>query len=101
MAGPNAPTPCCNPWTTAKCGKRSDNPIVKLALRDEASHIPIMLKSKKLVRRRKTASSDPVVIYKGIKIGPINAKRSATSKALRDALRDKAQESPSDHRLTA
>jgi len=72
------------------CGKQLRAPHVDLAPNGLTQHIQSMtFKAKRSSRARRTA--EPVVVYKGIRIAPIAAKRSATSKALRDALRAKAQ----------
>jgi hypothetical protein len=49
--------------------------------------------TKKTSRIRSSAKSERTVVYRGIKIAPISGKRSATAKALRDALRSQSEQS--------
>jgi len=46
---------------------------------------------KKPVRAGRAPSGESTVIYRGIKIAPVNGKRSATAKAIRDALQAKSE----------
>jgi hypothetical protein len=50
------------------------------------------IQAKKTVRARRSAPPERTVIYRGIKIAPISGKRSATAKAIRDALRTKSEQ---------
>lgn len=47
--------------------------------------------AKKTVRTRRSATPERTVVYRGIKIAPMSGKRSATAKAIRDALRAKSE----------
>ena len=49
-------------------------------------------KAKKAMHPRRSAPTEPTVVYRGIKIAPMSGKRSDTAKALRDSLREKAEQ---------
>ena len=48
--------------------------------------------AKKAARTRRSADPERTVVYHGIKIPPMMGKRSATAKAIRDALRKKSEQ---------
>jgi hypothetical protein len=49
-------------------------------------------RAKKTGRSPRSATAERTVIYRGIKIAPMSGKRSATAKAIRDALRTKSEQ---------
>ena len=51
------------------------------------------VQAKKTDRARRSTMTERTVVYRGIKIAPMNGKRSATAKAIRDALRTKSEQS--------
>jgi hypothetical protein len=56
------------------------------------THILTMLTPvKKTCRTGRAPNGESTVIYRGIKIAPVSGKRSATAKAIRDALRAKSE----------
>jgi len=56
-------------------------------------HICIMAsKAKKTMRTRRSAATEPTIVYRGIKIAPVSGRRSATAEAIRDALRTKSEQ---------
>jgi hypothetical protein len=50
------------------------------------------MQAKKAERSRDSDRSERTVVYRGIKIAPMSGKRSATAKAIRDALRTKSEQ---------
>jgi hypothetical protein len=50
------------------------------------------MQAKKVERARGSDNTERTVVYRGIKIAPMSGKRSATAKAIRDALRTKSEQ---------
>lgn len=50
------------------------------------------MQAKKAELTRDSDRSERTVVYRGIKIAPMSGKRSATAKAIRDALRTKSEQ---------
>jgi hypothetical protein len=64
----------------------------ELASKPRRSHSVVMtVAAKKSVRTQPSIKFERTVVYRGIKIAPISGKRSATSRAIRDALQTKVE----------
>jgi len=77
-------------WLRGMSGRRHVRQVDFLSRKRHIEYMASL--AKKAVRTRRSADPERTVVYHGIKIPPMMGKRSATAKAIRDALRRKSEQ---------